>query len=130
MAINDTIEAIEDAPVTSGTIDINSTIEDRLHVIDLRGSFDADIPFKGFTSGAVADPVVFARNEAAVTNNTGGVLTVDTETLTGALEVNSVVYPADSREYLVVSKYAGLDLQVGEKLLLQVIQDLDLTTTQ
>ena len=72
-AINDAIEVIEDAPVTSGTIDINSTIEDRLHVIDLRGSFDADIPFKGFTSGAVADPVVFARNEAAVTNNQGGV---------------------------------------------------------
>ena len=115
-ALNDTLEVIEDAPATVGIIDINSTIEDRLQVIDLRGSFSTDIPFKGFTSGAVADPITFLQNEAAVTNNTGGVLTVDTETLTGTLELNSVVYPASSEEYLVVSKYAGLDLQVGQKI--------------
>jgi len=30
--------------------------------------------------------------------------------------VNSVVYPASSEEYLIVGRYAGLDLQVGEKI--------------
>ena len=114
--VNDVIEATTGTPAPTATIDTTSTIEDRLHVIDLKGGFVTDIPFKGFTSGAIADPVTFTRNEAAVTSNTGGVLTVDTETLVGQMELNSVVYPASSKEYLLVNKYAGLDLNVGDKI--------------
>ena len=93
-----------------------TAIEDRVHIIDIKGSFTTDIPFKGYTSGNTAKPITFANNQAAVTNNTGGKLTVDTETLIGSLEVNSVLYPESSREYLEVTKYAGLDLEVGDKV--------------
>ena len=93
-----------------------TAIEDRVHIIDIKGSFTTDIPFKGYTSGNTAKPITFANNQAAVTNNAGGKLTVDTETLIGSLEVNSVLYPESSREYLEVTKYAGLDLEVGDKV--------------
>ena len=45
------------------------------------------------------------KNEAAVTDNTGGTLTVDTATLTGSFETNSVVYPEASRQFLDVIKF-------------------------
>ena len=114
--INDAIEVIEDAPVTSGTIDINSTIEDRLHVIDL----EVLLMLTFHSRDSLVERLLILlylhemRQQLLIIKVV--LLTVDTETLTGALEVNSVVYPADSREYLVVSKYAGLDLQVGEKV--------------
>ena len=93
-----------------------SAIENRLHLIDIKGSFVENIPFKGYTSGETADPVSFTVNQAAVTDNTGGKLTVDTETLVGSLETTSVLYPESSREYLEVSKYNGLDIEVGDKI--------------
>ena len=40
-----------------------SAVEDRLHVIDLKGTFTNDIPFKGYTSGETAQPTAFNRNE-------------------------------------------------------------------
>jgi|SaaInlV_120m_DNA_3_1039746.scaffolds.fasta_scaffold00199_3 hypothetical protein len=110
-AILDTIEG-----ATNTTTAQISAIEDRLHLINIRGSFGPNIPFKGYTSGETADPVLFTLNQAAVTNNTGGKLTVDTETLLGSLEVNSVLYPESSREYLEVSKYSGLDIEVGDQI--------------
>ena len=94
-----------------------SAIENRLHVIDLQGTFTDNIPFKGYTSAVTAQPAgSFLQNEAAVTDNTGGTLTVDTATLNGSFEVNSVVYPESSRQYLDVIKYDGLDLKVGAKI--------------
>ena len=94
-----------------------SAIESRLHVIDLQGTFTDNIPFKGYTSAVTAQPAgSFLQNEAAVTDNTGGTLTVDTATLNGSFEVNSVVYPESSRQYLDVIKYDGLDLKVGAKI--------------
>ena len=94
-----------------------SAIENRIHVIDLLGTFTDNIPFKGYTSGNTAQPAgSFLKNEAAVTDNTGGTLTVDTATLTGSFEVNSVVYPESSREFLDVIKYDGLELKVGAKI--------------
>ena len=101
---------------TNNTTAQISAIEDRLHVIDIKGSFETDISFKGYTSANTAKPVVFENNQTAVTDNSGGVLTVDTETLLGSLEVNSVVFPESSREYLEVTKYEGLDLEVGQKV--------------
>ncbi len=101
---------------TNSTTAQMTAIEDRVHIIDIKGSFTTDIPFKGYTSGNTAKPITFANNQAAVTDNTGGKLTVDTETLIGSLEVNSVLYPESSREYLEVTKYAGLDLEVGDKV--------------
>ena len=53
-----------------------SAIETRVHIINLKGDFVADIPFKGYTSGATAQPTSFLKAEAAVTDNTGGKLTV------------------------------------------------------
>ena len=71
---------------------------------------------RGYTSGATATPTGFHRVEAAVTDNTGGKLTVDTESLLGSFETTSVVYPSASRQYLEVSKYAGLDIGVGDRI--------------
>ena len=102
---------------TNSTTAQISAIEDRIHVIDLKGTFEDNIPFKGYDSGKTAQPAgSFLKNEAAVLDNTGGTLTVDTETLLGSFELNSVVYPESSRQYLDVIKYAGLDIGVGSKI--------------
>ena len=101
---------------TNSTAAQISAIETRVHVIDLKGDFVADIPFKGYTSGATAQPTSFLKNQAAVTDNTGGKLTVDTESLLGAFETTAVVYPESSRQYIVVNKYAGLDIGVGDRI--------------
>jgi len=93
-----------------------SAIENRIHVIDLLGDFEAGVQFKGYTSTETADVVEFIKTTAAVTDNTGGRLTVDTESLTGLFETTSVVYAESSRQYLEVSKYAGLDLNVGQRI--------------
>ena len=93
-----------------------SALENRLHVINVKGSFEENISFRGYTSTESAQPVSYTVNQAAVTNNTGGILTVDTETLLGSLETTSVVYPESSREYLEVKKYAGLDISVGDRI--------------
>ena len=110
-AVTDTIVGAENT--TTAQI---SAIENRLHVIDLIGTFENDIPFKSYTSDETAEPVSSTKNDAAVTDNTGGTLTVDTETLSGSFETTSVVYPSSSREYLEVVKYDGLDINVGDKV--------------
>ena len=101
---------------TNSTTAQISAIETRLHIINLKGDFIADIPFKGYTSGAVAQPTSFLKTQAAVTDNTGGKLTVDTESLLGTFETTAVVYPESSRQYIVVSKYSGLDIGVGDRI--------------
>ena len=93
-----------------------SAIENRLHVINNKGSFEQNIPFRGYNSTHRAQPVSYTINQAAVTDNSGGVLTVDTETLLGSLETTSVVYPESSSEYLEVKKYDGLDISVGDRI--------------
>ena len=91
-----------------------NVIEDRLHIIDLTGEFIEDnIPFKGYTSTATAQPTSFIDNSAAVITNNTGTLVVDTDSLSGNFDKNAVVYPANSREYLDVDKYDGLDVRVG-----------------
>ena len=101
---------------TNSTAAQISAIETRVHIIDLKGDFVADVPFKGYTSGATAQPTSFLKNQAAVTDNTGGKLTVDTESLLGTFETTAVVYPESSRQYIVVNKYAGLDIGVGDRI--------------
>ena len=93
-----------------------SAIENRLHIIDLKGSFENDVPFKGYTSGFTATPTGFFNNKAAVTSNTGGTLSVDTASLAGTFEVNSVVYPQTSRKFIDVKKFDGLDIKVGDRI--------------
>ena len=94
-----------------------SAIENRLHIIDLKGSFENDVPFKGYTSGFTATPTGFFNNKAAVTSNTGGIfLSVDTASLAGTFEVNSVVYPQTSRKFIDVKKFDGLDIKVGDRI--------------
>ena len=56
------------------------------------------------------------KAEAAVTDNTGGKLTVDTASLLGTFEKTAVVYPSASRQFITVSKYAGLDIGVGDRI--------------
>jgi hypothetical protein len=99
----------------SSTAEIGA-IEDRLQVIGRQGQFDQGIEFKGFTSGATANVEEMRIAESAVLTNTGGKLTVDTESLTGQFEVTSVVYPQSISEYLEVNKFAGLDVQVGDRI--------------
>jgi len=110
-AITDTIVGDD-----NGTTAQISSIENRIHIIDLAGTFVEDIEFKGYTSGQTATPTDFIKTEASVTSNTGGKLTVDTETLLGTFETTSVVYPESSRQYLDVTKFAGLDIGVGDKI--------------
>ena len=110
-AITDTIVGGENS--TTAQI---SAIEDRLHIINLKGDFVADIEFLGYTSGATAQPTSFLKNEASVTDNTGGTLTVDTESLTGTFEKNAVVYPATSEKYIDVRQYSGLEVSVGDRI--------------
>jgi len=110
-AITDTIIGAENS--TSAQI---SGIENRLQIIDLNGEFITDIPFKGYTGGYTATPTTFLKNQASVTENTGGVLNVDTATLLGSFEVTSVVYPEISRQYIDVTRFAGLPLQVGSRI--------------
>ena len=47
-----------------------SAIENRIHIIDLKGDFTNDIPFKGYTSTQTATPTGFLKTEAAVTDKT------------------------------------------------------------
>ena len=110
-AITDTIVGAENS--TTAQI---SSIEDRLQIINLRGEFAEDVPFRGYASTATATPTGFLKTEAAVTSNTGGTLTVDTDSLIGTFEKNSVVYPASSERYIVVNKFAGLDVNVGDRV--------------
>ena len=110
-AVTDTIIGGENS--TSAQI---SAIEDRLHIINLKGDFVADIEFLGYTSGATAQPTAFLKNEASVTSNTGGTLTVDTESLTGTFEKNAVVYPATSEKYIDVRQFNGLEVSVGDRI--------------
>ena len=110
-AVTDTIVGAENS--TTAQI---SSIEDRLHVIKLQGTFDEDVEFLGYTSDATAQPTSFLKNEASVTDNAGGTLTVDTESLLGTFEKTSVVYPASSEKYIDVTRYAGLDVNVGDRI--------------
>ena len=119
-----------DVAVSSGTFSVSDTItggtnsstaviaaiENRIQVIKRKGTFDTNIEFKGFTSGATADVGEFHLAEASVLDNSGGKLTVDTQTLTGNFEVTSVVYPSESSEYLKVNRFEGLDIQVGDRI--------------
>ena len=110
-AITDTIVG-----ATNSTTAQISAIENRVQVIDLKGAFVDNIPFKGYTSGATATPTGFIKTDAAVLTNTGGTLTVDTETLNGTFEATCVVYPESSRQYIEVSKFAGLDIGIGNRI--------------
>ena len=93
-----------------------SNIETRMHFIDKVGTFDASVGFQGYTSGATADVNSNITAEAAVLTNTGGKLVVDTETLTGTFEKTAVVYAENSRQYLEVSKFNGLDVAIGNRI--------------
>ncbi len=101
---------------TNSTTAQISAVEDRIHVIDLKGEFADNIPFKGYTSGATATPTSFIKSQAAIIDNTGGKLTVDTESLLGTFETTTVVYPESSRSYLDVVKFSGLDISVGDRI--------------
>ena len=119
-----------DIRVTGGTFalldiivgDQNSTtfqignIENRLQIIDVEGNFEANSVFRGYTSESTAATEIFLKNDAAVLTNTGGKLVVDTETLNGAFEKTSVVYAENSRLYVEVQKFAGLAVDVGDRV--------------
>ena len=110
--------AVGDALVgaTNSTTATIGAEEDRMHIIDLQGTFAANTQFKGFTSTETGVVDTFLNRDAAVLDNQGGKLTVDTETLNGTFESSSVVYAENSRLFLEVSKYAGLDATVGQRV--------------
>ncbi|AIX14473.1 structural protein [Synechococcus phage S-MbCM6] len=101
----------------NGTTAQIGNIQDRIQVIDLQGDFAEDIQFEGYTSNSVATPDEFVKIEAAVLTNTDGKLVVDTDSLTGLFEVNSVIYPSTSRLYIDVIKYGGsFEVNVGDRI--------------
>ena len=99
----------------STTCQINA-LETRMHFIDKKGAFDTSVGFTGYKSGATADVSANVTAEAAVLTNTGGKLVVDTETLIGTFEKTAVVYAENSRQYLEVSKFGGLDAAIGNRI--------------
>ena len=101
---------------TNGTTAELNALENRLQIIDVVGDFKVNSVFRGYTSNSTAATETFLKNEAAVLDNTGGKLVVDTETLNGSFETTSVVYPEESRLYVEVQKYAGFDIGVGDRI--------------
>ncbi|QBQ74973.1 structural protein [Cyanophage S-RIM4] len=97
----------------NGTTAQIGAIETRVQVNDLIGDFETNIEWKGYTSGETGETVTFIKAEGAVTDNTGGKLSVDTDSLVGSFETTSVVYPEASRQYIDVIQYAGFDPQLG-----------------
>ena len=118
---------------TNSTTAQIAAIENRVQVAKLIGDFDQNVSFKGYTSDATATVGEFIKAEAAVLQNTGGKLTVDTETLNGVFETTSVIYAENSEQYLDVSKFSGLDVTVGQRIVsdghtrfgVNVLQGLD-----
>ncbi|AOO10673.1 hypothetical protein RW060613_085 [Synechococcus phage S-RIM8] len=110
--ISDIIEGQENT-----TTAVLSSIENRIHLIKLIGDFEEDIPFLGYTNNSTATPTQFLRAESAVLDNTGGKLTVDTDTLIGTYEKTAVVYAGTTELYLEVQQYKGLDVSVGSRII-------------
>ena len=107
------------------------TIVDRFQVINLVNEMKAGYSFKGYSSGAKADIVAFNKNEGAVLDNTGGKLTIDTESVVGAFEENSVVYPDATRIYLDVTKHPSIaaNIATGDKVVATGYTRLGVTLT-
>ena len=89
------------------------TSVDRFQIVDLTNNLDVGYSFQGYTSNATADVVSFIKNEGAVIANTGGKLTIDTESIVGAFEENSIVYPENTRIYLDVQKHPSILAEIG-----------------
>ena len=112
-SVGDVIISTGGVSTASATI---SQIQPRIQVIGLEGEFIDSVPFKAFTSNTTATNTSFLRREGAVINNTGGRLTIDTESLVGNFETTSVVFPQSSRQFLDVIQYAGTNLRVGDTI--------------
>ncbi|BCU95640.1 MAG: hypothetical protein CM15mV10_0080 [uncultured marine virus] len=97
------------------TAQINA-IEDRIQITDLLGEFTDNIPFKGYDTGETAIPTGFLKAQAAVTDNSGGKLTVDTETLMSTFETTATIFPEQSKLFLDVARYDGLDTLIGYRI--------------
>ena len=110
-AITDTI--LGSANSTTAQI---SAIEDRVHVIDVKGGFVNDVPFKGYTSGESAFPTGYLKTQAAITDNTGGSLTVDTASLEEHLKLTLLSILQVLEDTLMLLNSAGLDIKVGDQI--------------
>ena len=99
----------------STTAQINA-IEDRIQITGLQGEFVNNIPFKGYDTGETAIPTGFLKSQAAVLDNSGGKLTVDTESLIGNFETSAVIYPEQSKLFMDVARYEGLDVLIGYRI--------------
>ena len=93
-----------------------SAIENRIQINKVQGTFTNDIIFKGYTSGVTASPTGFLVQSGAVLRNTGGRLTIDTETFTGTFETTATLFPSASEIFTEVVKYDGLDVSVGDRI--------------
>ena len=95
-------------------------ITNRLQVIDLQNTvgFTSGYSFKGYTSGETAITSNFIENSGAVTNNLGGKLTIDTESISGSFETTSVIYPFQTRVFLdmITHPLIPVSLDVGDKV--------------
>ena len=100
----------------NGTTAQIGNIEDRIQITRLQGDFEDNITWMGYTSEETGQTLDFIKATAAVISNTGGRLTVDTETLEGSFETTSIVYPEESVEYIDVLQYAGLEAAIGNRV--------------
>ena len=94
------------------------SLEYRLVVVRPSGAFGASEAFKGYTSGTTGIITQYFDNNAAVIDNTGGKLTIDTDTIQGSFEETSVIYADESEFFINAYKHTGSgDLKLSDKVL-------------
>ena len=95
-----------------------ASVEYRMVLVRPEGQFNASQAFKGYSSGTTGIITQYYNNSAAVIDNTGGKLTIDTESITGSFEKTSVVYADESQYYINAYKHAGSgDITLNDKLI-------------
>lgn len=120
-AVSNTL--INDAGFTA-TID---SIENRIQLIDLIGSFDSGQYVKGLYSNASLTSTNFEYNISPVLSNTGSKLTLETESLQGEFIVTRKVYSSISSQYIDVIQEGSTGVDIGDIVQSQSIYKLTIS---
>jgi hypothetical protein len=120
-AVSNTL--INDAGFTA-TID---SIENRIQLINLIGSFDSGQYIKGLYSNASLTSTNFEYNISPVLSNTGGKLTLETESLQGEFIVTRKVYSSISSQYIDVIQEGSTGVDIGDIVQSQSIYKLTIS---
>ena len=104
------------------------SVEYRMVVVRPIGAFGASEAFKGYDSGTTGIITQYFDNNAAVLDNTGGKLTIDTDSLNGSFEETAVIYADKSSFYIDAYKHVGSgEISLSDKILSQGYVTLTVT---